>query len=166
MITREYIAGFFDGEGSIGIYHKNNKQFHLRIQLTQNKDIVSTELFRVFTDVFGGNLSEQKTLSGGVKYNWQLNSDKAVKFLEEIEPFLVLKKTQAQIAIAWQKQRPEMGRDGHGRIACKTQQNLELDLRVSNLMKQLKKDIDIVMENQSDLVKILVELKPLAVIKG
>jgi tRNA-splicing ligase RtcB len=28
------------------------------------------------------------------------------------------------------------------------------------------KDIDIVMENQKDLVKILVELKPLAVIKG
>ena len=28
------------------------------------------------------------------------------------------------------------------------------------------KDIDMVMENQKDLVKILVELKPLAVIKG
>lgn len=28
------------------------------------------------------------------------------------------------------------------------------------------KDIDIVMENQKDLVEILVELKPLAVIKG
>jgi tRNA-splicing ligase RtcB len=28
------------------------------------------------------------------------------------------------------------------------------------------KDIDVVMENQKDLVRILVELKPLAVIKG
>jgi len=28
------------------------------------------------------------------------------------------------------------------------------------------KDIDVVMENQKDLVKILVELKPIAVIKG
>lgn len=166
MITREYIAGFFDGEGSIGIYHRKNTGFHLRIQLTQNRDIVSKELFRVLVDVYGGNLSEQKTLSGGIKYNWQLNADKAVYFLEEIEPFLILKKTQAQIAIAWQKQRPEIIRGEHGRIMCKTPRNLDLDLRVSNIMKLLKKDIDIVMENQNDLVKILVELKPLAVIKG
>jgi len=44
---------------------------------------------------------------------------------------------------------------------------LNFDIQVARLMKLLKKeDITKVMNNQKDLVKILVELSPLAVIKG
>ena len=38
-ITKQYIAGFFDGEGSIGIYNRKDRYNGacLRTQLTQNK---------------------------------------------------------------------------------------------------------------------------------
>jgi tRNA-splicing ligase RtcB len=48
-------------------------------------------------------------------------------------------------------------------------QNIIHDIKTINELNEAPsayKDIDIVMQNQSNLVKILVELKPLAVIKG
>lgn len=40
----EYLAGFFDGEGSVGIYTNGRGLFHLRTQLTQNVGKHSTRL--------------------------------------------------------------------------------------------------------------------------
>ena len=80
-ISLAYIAGFFDGEGSIGIYKNSNKStpgYGLRTQLVQNKRLGSTKLMKFLKDKFGGNLSEQITISGDTKYNWQLNAEKAV----------------------------------------------------------------------------------------
>ena len=168
-ITLQYIAGFFDGEGCIGIYSKAYRKgtFHLSTQLTQNKTKESKLLMNFLAKKFGGNISEQITLSKDIKYNWQLGSDNAVNFLEAILPYLILKKSQAIIAINWQKDRPKRIRDKKGRFYVKRKRNIEFDKKVSKLVKLLKKkDIDWVMEQQKDLVKILVELTPLAVIKA
>jgi len=168
-ITLQYIAGFFDGDGSIGIYSskKTKNSFHLRTQLTQNKSEKAKLVMIYLIDKFGGNLSEQITISNDIKYNWQLNADLAVNFLSKILPYLILKKDQADIAINWQRQRPKRIRDKMGRICVKRTKDLNFDIQVARLMKLLKKeDITKVMNNQKDLVKILVELSPLAVIKG
>jgi hypothetical protein len=168
-ITLKYIAGFFDGEGSIGIYYrqKTKDRFHLRTQLTNNKNQEAQKLMSYLMDKFGGNLSEQITLSGRVKYNWQLNSDKAVYFLKKIEPYLIFKKNQAIIAINWQGQRPKPIRDSRGRIQVKRKRTVDFDVKVSRLVKALKyKDINVVLKNQKDLIKVAIELLPLAVIKG
>lgn len=138
----KYIAGFFDGEGSVGIYKNSSKKypgFYLRTQITQNKGKEVEGLMLFLKNAYGGNLGEQKTLSSGIKYNWQLGSDSAVRFLEDIKPYLILKKKQAEIAIAWQKQRPARVRDSMGRIRLKTPANIELDTSISKLMKELKK---------------------------
>lgn len=168
-ITLQYIAGFFDGEGSIGIYYrqKTKEGFHLRTQLTQNKDKSIQKLMNYLMDKFGGNLSEQVTLSGRIKYNWQLNSNKAASFLKKIGSYLILKKNQATIAINWQEQRPERIRDNRGRIQVKRKRTVDFDVKVSRLVKTLKQeDLDTVIENQKDLVEVATELLPLAVIKG
>ena len=118
-------------------------------------------------DKFGGNLSEQITLSGRVKYNWQLNSDKAVSFLRKIEPYLIFKKDQAIIAINWQKQRPPRIRDERGRICVKRKRTVDFDIKVSRLVKILKhEDINTVIEKRKDLIKIVAEFYPLALLKG
>lgn len=167
-ITLQYIAGFFDGEGSIGIYYRQKTKdgFHLRTQLINNKNKNAQELMAYLMNKFGGNLSEQITLSGKVKYNWQLNSDKAVYFLRKIEPYLVLKKAQAIITINWQEQRPPLLRDKKGRIQMKRKRTVEFDIKVSRLIKALKKeDFDTVIEKQKDLVNVVNELMPLATAK-
>lgn len=168
-ITLQYIAGFFDGEGSIGIYYRQRTKngFHLRTQLTNNKNKNMQKLMEYLMYRFGGNLSEQVTLSGNIKYNWQLNSDKAVSFLKKIEPYLVFKKDQAIVAINWQEQRPKPIRDSRGRIQVKRKRTVDFDVKVSRLVKALKQeDIKTVIGNQKDLVEVATELLPLAVIKG
>jgi len=144
MDTR-YIAGFFDGEGSIGIYRALSKidsypvRFHLRTQLTQNKTARSEELLRGLMKHYGGNLAEQLSLSGKIKFNWQLNSESAVRFLDDILPFLCLKYEQAEVAIAWQRQRPPLVRNALGHIQRKVPEDLSCDEKVCELVKALKK---------------------------
>lgn len=162
-ITLQYIAGFFDGEGSIGVYYrqKSKDRFHLRTQLTNNKNKDAQKLMNYLMDKFGGNLSEQVTLSGNIKYNWQLNSDKAVYFLRKIGPYLLFKKDQAIIAINWQEQRPKPIRDSRGRIQVKRKRTVDFDVKVSQLVKALKQeDINTVFKNQKDLVGVITELNP------
>jgi len=168
-ITKRYIAGFFDGEGSIGIYNRKDRYNGacLRTQLTQNKTRESFLILSFLKNKYGGNLSEQKTLSNGIKYNWQLNPKGVEKFLKDIQPYLILKNTQAQLALYWLKNRPKVNRDRGGKVVKFKGDEIEFTRKIIMSMKALKKeDISVVMKNQEDLVEVLVELQPLAVIKG
>ena len=102
-VTREYAAGFFDGEGSIGIYpttFDGRDRYYLRTQITQSVNALSTELLTALRALHGGNLSLITGARANKVYNWQLNSYKAAKFLTWLEPHLRLKRDQAQLAIA------------------------------------------------------------------
>ncbi len=168
-ISKQYIAGFFDGEGSIGIYKRKDRYNGacLRTQLTQNKTKESCYILAYLKDKYGGNITEQKTLSGGVKYNWQLNAKGIPIFLRDILPYLILKKHQALLALYWLENKPKIKRDGRGRVIEFTGNEIKFTKNIVDAMKALKhKDISEVMENQKDLVEILVELTPLGVIKG
>ncbi len=167
-ITKQYIAGFFDGEGCIGIYKRKDRYNGacLRTQLTQNKTKESFLILNFLKNKYGGNLSEQKTLSNGIKYNWQLNPKGVEVFLKDIMPYLILKKPQARLALYWLKNRPKVKRDKSGRVVNFTVDEVKFTKKVITIMKELKtKDIDEVMKNQEDLVEIMKTLQPLAVIK-
>ena len=161
-ITPQYIAGFFDGEGSVGLYHNSgvNMGACLRTQLTQNKTRESTELLSYLRDRYGGNISEQVTGSGFVKYNWQLNPRGIKAFLEDIGPWLVLKQTQAQLALHWLDNRPLRRRDNHGRALPFTAEERQFTSNVIKLMKLLKRrDLGAAVEAHPNLVGIATELK-------
>lgn len=174
MDNLQYMAGFFDGEGSIGIYRssvKTTENYYLRTQLTQNTSEDFLKFLKPFINYYGGNLSKCKTLSGKIKYNWQLSSIQAIKFLEDLVPYLILKKSQAILALKWIKQKPKPSRDNKGRIQSSKYKNIKLDKEISELMKILKEteksiSIEIVMANQSDLVEIVAEIKQVLCVKG
>ena len=113
-LSIQYIAGFFDGEGSIGIYSNKTRSTCARTQLTQNKTKESLFVLDFLKNKYGGNISEQKTLSGGIKYNWQLNPKGVKVFLQDIFPYLVLKKNQALITLNWIDNRPKPRRNKKG----------------------------------------------------
>jgi len=168
-ISSKYIAGFFDGEGCIGIYNRKDRYNGTcsRIQLTQNKTKESSFILKYLLKKYGGNLSEQKTLSGNIKYNWQLNPKGTENFLKEILPYLILKRKQALLILMWIKNRPKIKRGKNARVIKYSKEEILYTQNVIKLMKKLKRgDIDMVMENQKDLVKILVKLEPLGVVKG
>lgn len=101
-----YLAGLFDGEGSIGIYRYFGGKYALRTQFTQNKNKHSTKLFNALMKEFGGNLGLHRTLSGRLAFNWQLSSRNAAMFLGVIFPHLLFKREQAALAISWMKSKP------------------------------------------------------------
>ena len=140
ILSKEYIAGFFDGEGCIGIYTNGSGRFHLRTQLTQNKTPESAELVSYLKTKYGGNAASQPSKNGKIKYNWQLNCQLAATFLKDILPFLVLKKHQAELAIEWADKKPPIQRDKRGRIMSQSEKFKKYTIEVAKLLKQCKKD--------------------------
>lgn len=140
VISLEYIAGFFDGEGSIGIYQSGQKAWHLRTQLTQNICLESTALLDDVRELFGGNLATMRSpiYLRGAAYNWQINGTLAEKFLRSVLPHLRLKTPQARIAIAWQQRHPGPVREPNGRM--KRHVHDPIDEKTSLLMKLLKRN--------------------------
>lgn len=141
MYSFEYIAGFFDGEGCVAVYHNSNTNgYSLRTQLTQNKSDASMKLFKYLKSTWGGNLGEHQTLSKKTGLNWQANGDVACSFLKDIEPHLNMKQPQARIAIEWHEGRPLPLRDERGRILPRSQEELDKAIKVYDLLREMKKE--------------------------
>lgn len=150
----EYCAGFFDGEGSIGLYRNGNGVWHLRTQVTQNQNAASTQLLGCLRDKFGGNIC----LRGEGAYNWQLNSAVAARFLTELLPHLKLKLDQARVAVSWYSASQRPVRDHLGRHT-RYERDRPIDVSAAKLIKLLKKsDLDKVLELQADLRAVAVQL--------
>jgi len=168
MDDAKYMAGFFDGEGCIGIYANGQGKGHtLSVQIVQNKSAAVTEFLQKLKYVFGGSLSLSKSANGNEKYNLQITGESARVFLSQIRDHLRFKKEQADLAVAWYATRPKLKRDAKGRLTSHPPEQREFDKKVARLIKALKKqDIDQVMANQTDLVEVVHQLKQVLCVKG
>lgn len=92
-----YIAGFFDGEGCIGISKSGKSgQMILRTSLVNTNDIV----LRVIQATYGGSIHVQQHQSNWKPaYNWSVAGRQAREFLKDIGPFLVMKRPQYEVAL-------------------------------------------------------------------
>jgi len=99
--TLIYVAGFFDGEGSIIIRRVKNKlsPAHKLVVELANTDL---DLIHLLKDSFGGQVHQRKPRSP--KHNrcdiWVIQCQQAAVFLRQILPYLRSKRRQAEIAIA------------------------------------------------------------------
>src|ERR1039458_8918763 len=110
-LSLRYVAGLFDGEGSIGVYRYQGGRFALKTQVVQNIYPESKVVFLLLKQRWGGSASPQHSASGKWKFNWQLSTSKACRFLEDILPYLRLKREEAEVAIKWQRSKPEPSRN-------------------------------------------------------
>jgi len=100
--TREqwvcWAAGFFDGEGSIGI-RKDSKTRHYYLHLTVAQ--VDVASLQVIQSLFGGRINqrEKRTEKRRAISSWRLASQGARQVLEALLPFLIVKRRQAELAI-------------------------------------------------------------------
>lgn len=159
-----YYAGFFDGEGSIGIYRNGRGAWHLRTQLTQNINKASASLLDEMQALFGGNLSLMRgeRYRGGRAYNWQLNGETAVRFLQDVLPYLRLKREQAFFAIRWHRIAQKQSRGPDGRMVRHDYQR-PVDIWAAKLLKALKKsDLDSVVEQDAMLAQVVGQLNGVA----
>jgi intein-encoded DNA endonuclease-like protein len=106
MITKEYIAGLFDGEGTVWVSHKHkNKRGYIRADV----NITNTyrEVLEIIKLMYGGCILQKKYGEDKKHYKpcfvWTTSCKKALKFLIDIEPFSIIKRDKIKIAIEIQK---------------------------------------------------------------
>ena len=119
-LNLDYLAGFFDGEGSIFITKINNKRsgntwYRLSCSCA-NSDKQPINMLRKFNPTLKlfsyipGRKCTYKPI-----YQWLVTGNTALNFLSVIEKHLIVKKGQAKIAIEFQEWRNKYGNSGKKR---------------------------------------------------
>lgn len=106
MLTHEYLAGLFDGEGCIQIRKdKTNGPFPsycVIAQITMTNERV-IHAVKESCDGRYHKITWQCRNNNRPAYMWNLHAQKAADFLTALLPFLIVKKEEAAYAIAFQK---------------------------------------------------------------
>lgn len=101
-MNNSYIAGFFDGEGTISIkHHKKSDTFQVVVTIV-NTDL---NILEIIKNKFGGDIHVMYRSKNSHKtgYTWRISSRMAFKFLKEINPYSIIKKTRIKIALSFQE---------------------------------------------------------------
>jgi hypothetical protein len=94
-LSLEYIAGLFDGEGWITV-SKNKKTFIPIVGIKMN----GFNLLKKLHNEFGGYFYQRKNYINRPLTEWTLKGAfQVIPFLKKIEPFLIIKKEQAQLCL-------------------------------------------------------------------
>jgi len=137
-ISIQYIAGFFDGEGGIYVTQKTDKRFgksilvrNIRCQVT-NGDI---KVLKMIQQKYGGVIREKQREEGWKPaFYLEIASQKDIlKFLQDIEPYLIVKKEQVKLAIQYLKSRLS---HQHKRY---TNEEIKIVEKIRNLTKRGKR---------------------------
>lgn len=164
-----YLAGFFDGEGCIGIYQNGNtKGYFLSVQITQNDSATSRPMLEQLRDLWGGSISGRTHQStGNRRLGYTLTGDRAAVLLDALLPYLVGKREQALVAVAWQRNRSSVTRDARGRVVPRSDDERAYDASAAEVVRLLKSQtLEHVMEDQKDLVRPLHTLSQILNYKG
>jgi len=108
-LTPEYIAGFFDGEGSIGIYPRSWNRNHtiryfvLVVSLAQSGPI-GKRILDHLASVFGGSVYENKPKLQNKKqmWKWNVSADKAFHFLMWFKDYTTIKTAEIDLGLEFQ----------------------------------------------------------------
>lgn len=96
QLTLQYIAGFFDGEGSITV----TNALSLQVIIGQNDE----SILHAISQFFGtGKVSAVKIRRGHKQsYTVRWCGFNAARVLEQLKPFLILKRDRAELAVKMQ----------------------------------------------------------------
>lgn len=94
-----YFAGFFDGEGYVGaVYQEGWDSYIMRASVTNN----NRDVLKMYEDTFGGRIFAPKNYGmkdGKSAWTWCVHGKNLQRFLNEILPFVVVKKPQVELAL-------------------------------------------------------------------
>ena len=107
-----YLAGFFDGEGSIGLYTRSSGGIILKTTVGNTFKPACDMYYNYFKRGVVGE--SPVTGNRKRKWRWEVSALDAVAVLTEIRPFLREKGEQADVALEyyeWRKSQPHYGFD-------------------------------------------------------
>lgn len=93
-----YLAGFMDGEGCVSVSKTGSRGYNLRLQLAQN---APCPLFDTLCVIFGGSVRKETSYNGKLHLKWVVFNRQAEEVLKVVMPYLRLKRTQAELGVAF-----------------------------------------------------------------
>jgi len=106
--TLSYLAGFFDGEGSVMVDRRKgrpervNKNMHMTPTVTLKVCNTDPEPLFLFAEVFGGTVRVDDSVRSGRNkplYNYRIHKNRSFVVLEMLLPYLRVKRSQAELAL-------------------------------------------------------------------
>jgi hypothetical protein len=92
-IEKSYISGLIDGEGSI-FMEKNEKRYNIIINCSNTNKKIIYWLY----SIFGGHVYTRKSKGNHKEsYIWRIRKEASTNFLNQISPYLRVKKKQANL---------------------------------------------------------------------
>lgn len=101
----DYAAGLIDGEGFVGAILSNKRQ---TVSPVLSVNMCEKAGLDLLVSLFGGSirLAKSKMLKWRDQYEWRLYHANAIQAIEALEPYLRVKKKQAQILLSIKWDRP------------------------------------------------------------
>ncbi|KKM03939.1 hypothetical protein LCGC14_1769410 [marine sediment metagenome] len=101
-IELAYTAGIIDGEGSIQIDRRSDKNFGATVTISMKNPAVLVWV----SDRYGGNIHRYKQSIGsfnkeGFMYRWGIHGLQAQEFISAIRPYLVEKAMRADVLLSF-----------------------------------------------------------------
>lgn len=100
VISNEYAAGFFDGEGSVYANSRNNGRQPTVLVCISN---THEGILKLHQERWGGSISGKQIKSERHRplWQWVLAPKNAARFLRDVYPHLVIKREVAGYALEW-----------------------------------------------------------------
>lgn len=124
-----YISGFFDGEGSIGIYKGTRDSYQLYVSNSNS----NLDILKLYEKNFGGEIRPVEDSKNKQNFQWNVRHNDALPFLRTIEKFTVVKRKQIHFAIQFQEWHNSVG------IITTVEQKKKAE-QYYQLLKDLKKE--------------------------
>ena len=142
LISAEYLAGYFDGEGCIQVQvSKKSKCYNLQIAISST----DYEPLKSIHDMFGGCFifiqRNNKNSKWQDIWRWSVVSKDAYRFLLAIQPYVIIKKKEIDLAIEFHEylQATKVGRkDSQSRWVALSVEQLEKRKWYKNTISSLK----------------------------
>jgi hypothetical protein len=115
MLDDRYMAGLFDGEGCIMIRvckpttkttkkgFSDHTRYQLYLTLNMTFRPIMEEIYREYGGKFSMNRHDLRNPNQRICFVWTITSQKAKAFLQRIYPYLIVKKTEAELALKFQE---------------------------------------------------------------
>ena len=156
-----YVAGIFDGEGSISIHKPTDPTASYKCQIVIYN--TSIELMKWLLGNFGGTFySRENNPSGWTKtysrpiHRWQISGRKNKEnFLLGILPYLVIKKEQTKIGLEFLRlggtQQPEIRKQLELKMKSLNQRVLSVETNTSDDSQESKRESELTSDSESAL---------------
>lgn len=136
IVSDEYTAGFFDGEGSV--YFQTTGGIEVKVYQAYKKPL------QLLMDKYGGKINNGTKFGPNCRivYYWRIGKwDEAIAFLRIIYPYLIVKRAQVGLILRYHERCRALSPNAFKRGSCGRFSDKEraLRLRVKLKLQELKR---------------------------